>query len=136
MLQDPCRIWQIPVLQITNGSQSGARYASRRENHSLHRQQKLTFRNLNSAWVFCWRLAINDFDATFQYIEGKNNLLGDAISRLPWLDISTTEGTTSDPSDESLFFSLLDQPELAERNPLDPQWMQENQFEDEVLNAR
>ena len=109
--------------------------------------KNLTFRNLNSARVLRWRLAIDDFDATFQYIEGKNNVLGDAFSRLPRLDISTTEGKTSDPSDESLFFSLLDQPDLAEcflnlpdaemmRNPLDPQWMQENQFEDEQLNAR
>jgi hypothetical protein len=42
-------------------------------------------------------------------------MLGDVFSRLPWLDISTSmKGKTLDPLDESLFFSLLDQPELAE----------------------
>lgn len=106
--------------------------------------KNLTFRNLNSSRVLRWRLAIDDFDAKFVYIEGKNNVLGDAFSRLPRLDIATTEG--KDP-DESLFFSLLDEPAMADcflnlpnpgemRNPLDPAWMQQNQFEDQLLNDR
>jgi RNase H-like domain found in reverse transcriptase len=42
--------------------------------------KNLTFKNLNSARVLQWRRAIDDVDATFQHIGGKNNMLGDAFS--------------------------------------------------------
>jgi hypothetical protein len=73
-------------------------------------------------------------------------VLGDSFSRLPRLDIATTEGKAEgkppeESPDESWFFSLLDQPAMLEcflnlpdpggmRNPLEPRWMQKNQFED------
>jgi len=106
--------------------------------------KNLTFKNLTSARVLRWRLALDDFDVNFQYIEGKNNVLGDAFSRLPRLDVSTTEGKTS--ADDS-FFSLLDYPAMKEcflnlpdpgvmRNPIDIDWLQVNQFEDIELNNR
>jgi len=110
--------------------------------------KNLTFKNLNSSRVLRWRLFLEDFDVTYSYIEGKQNVLGDAFSRLPRLDdTAITEGKKSSASEleESLFFSLTDNKILFDcflnlptqqqmRYPLDLKWIQENQFEDEKLN--
>ena len=109
--------------------------------------KNLTFKNLNSARVLRWRLFLEDFDVTYAYVAGKENVLGDAFSRLPRLDdVAITEGKTSVSSiEESLFSSLTDSKEMLEcflnlptqqqmRYPLDLKWIQENQFEDRDLN--
>lgn len=106
--------------------------------------KNLTFKNLNSSRVLRWRLFLEDYDLTFNYIEGKNNVLGDVFSRLPRMDLST-EGQQSPPVEESLFFSFVDDPKLLDcflnlppqqqmRNPVEIRWLQENQFEDQQLN--
>jgi transposase InsO family protein len=110
--------------------------------------KNLTFRNLNSSRVLRWRLFLEDFDISYAYVAGKNNVLGDAFSRLPRLDdIVVTEGKTSSVSsiEDSLFSSLTDNKNLLDcflnlptqrqmRYPLDLRWIQENQFEDTILN--
>jgi transposase InsO family protein len=110
--------------------------------------KNLTFKNLNSSRVLRWRLFLEDFDVTYSYIEGKQNVLGDAFSRLPRLDdTAITEGkkSSASESEESLFFSLTDNKILFDcflnlptqqqmRYTLDLKWIQENQFEDEKLN--
>ena len=108
--------------------------------------KNLTFRNLNSSRVLRWRLFLEDFDVHYAYVAGKENVLGDAFSRLPRLD-DITEGKKSSVStvEESLFSSLTDNKMMLDcflnlptqrqmRYPLDLQWIQENQFEDQALN--
>jgi transposase InsO family protein len=108
--------------------------------------KNLTFRNLNSSRVLRWRLFLEDFDVSYAYVAGKENVLGDAFSRLPRLD-DITEGKKSPVStvEESLYSSLTDNKMLLEcflnlptqrqmRYPLDLRWIQENQFEDMELN--
>ncbi len=78
--------------------------------------KNLTFKNLNSARVLRWRLFLEDFDVTYAYVAGKENVLGDAFSRLPRLDdVAITEGKMSVSSiEESLFSSLTDSKEMLE----------------------
>ena len=110
--------------------------------------KNLTFKNLNSSRVLRWRLFLEDFDVTYSYVAGKENVLGDAFSRLPRLDdTAITEGkkSSASKSEDSLFFSLTDNKMMFDcflnlptqkqmRYPLDLRWLQENQFEDQDLN--
>ena len=54
--------------------------------------KNLTFKNLNSSRVLRWRLSLEDFDVTYSYLEGKNNVLGDVFSRLPRIDDASPMG--------------------------------------------
>jgi hypothetical protein len=108
--------------------------------------KNLTFRNLNSSRVLRWRLFLEDFDVSYAYVAGKENVLGDAFSRLPRLDdITVTEGKTSVSTMEESLYSLLTDKSMLDsflnlptqkemRYPLDLRWIQENQFEDSELN--
>ena len=109
--------------------------------------KNLTFHNLNSSRVLRWRLFLEDFDVSYSYVAGKENVLGDAFSRLPRLDdVAPTEGKTSASQiEDSLFFSLTDSellldcflnlpPQRQMRYPMELRWIQENQFEDANLN--
>ena len=44
--------------------------------------KNLTFKNFNTDRVMCWRLVIKEFGPEFQYIQGKKNVVADALSRL------------------------------------------------------
>ncbi len=109
--------------------------------------KNLTFKNLNSSCVLRWRLFLEDFDCTFAYVAGRDNVLGDAFSRLPQTDdADSPEGKTSLRSIEDLLlFSLTDHAMMLNcflnlsapqqmRYPMDLQWIQENQFDDDELN--
>lgn len=110
--------------------------------------KNLTYKNLNSSRVLRWRLFLEEYDATYLYLEGKNNVLGDAFSRLPRMDTATEgKSAASHSVPEDSFFSFTDSPEMLEcllnlpapqtmRNPIEVRWMQQNQFEDQQLNER
>jgi RNase H-like domain found in reverse transcriptase len=118
--------------------------------HVYTDHKNLTFRNLNSSRVLRWCLFLEEYSATYHYIEGKHNVLADAFSRLPRLDsTANSEGKKSPETDPDLLFSysLLDDDELLDcflnfpqdnslRSPLDLSWIQQNQFEDQHLQAR
>jgi hypothetical protein len=85
--------------------------------HTDHRN--LTFANLNSQRVLCWRLFLEESSPTFHYIKGPDNVLADAFSRLP--NKSTSEENNSVGPDSSniiidapSFCFELDDPELLE----------------------
>lgn len=107
--------------------------------------KNLTFRNLNSSRVLRWRLFLEDFDVSYSYVAGKENVLGDAFSRLPRLDDITEGKKPVSTVEELLFLSLTDNTMMLDcflnlptqqqmRYPLDLKWLQENQFEDNELN--
>ena len=42
----------------------------------------LTFENLNTQQVLCWRTYVEGYGPTFHYIEGPKNVIADTFSRL------------------------------------------------------
>ena len=54
--------------------------------------KNLTFNTLSIQQVLRWRIFMDEFDLTLDYIEGKNNVLADAFSRLPIMDQSVAVG--------------------------------------------
>ena len=47
---------------------------------------------MGNARVMRWRLTIEEFAPTFRYLEGDQNVVADALSRLPFQEQPTTEG--------------------------------------------
>ncbi len=48
--------------------------------------KKLAFKNLSSSYELLWPLFLDIFDCIFTYVAGKDNVLGDALLRLPRTD--------------------------------------------------
>ena len=57
--------------------------------------KNLTFNTLSVQRVLRWRIFMDEFDLSLGYIEGKNNVLADAFSRLPIMDRSATVGDSN-----------------------------------------
>ena len=53
------------------------------EIHIFTDHKNLTFKNFSSDRVTGWRLMAEEFNITWHYIEGPNNVVADALSRLP-----------------------------------------------------
>jgi RNase H-like domain found in reverse transcriptase/Integrase zinc binding domain len=51
----------------------------------------LTYKTFNTEQVMRWRLLIEEFSPTFQYIQGDHHIVADALSRLPLINNTTQE---------------------------------------------
>ena len=49
--------------------------------HTDH--ENLTYKQLNSEWVLCWQLYIEEYNPIINYIKGSHNITADTLSRLP-----------------------------------------------------
>lgn len=102
--------------------------------------KNLTYATLNSTRVLRWRLFLEEYDATYVYLPGKDNVLGDAFSRLPRMAgfEGKSAGTFTEESlmmDWELIDCFLNLPATNDiPNPTNVQWIQQHQFDDIRLN--
>ena len=73
--------------------------------------KNLTFRTLNPQRVLRWRLFLEDFNPTFRYIPGKENVLADCFSRLPRMSKVLEGGNGSANKGTIVDFNSLKPPE-------------------------
>ena len=112
--------------------------------HTDHRN--LTYNNLTSQRVLRWRLFLEDFTPTFHYIKGSDNVLADALSRLPIADAPinpSLEGKSAVDSpasysimldDASMLQCFLHHPDPADIPfPLEYTLLRQQQFDDMTL---
>jgi hypothetical protein len=90
--------------------------------------KNLTQRDLKSQRLLHWRLLLEEFNPTFEYLPGHRNTVADALSRLPMQPIAEEEAGTQ------LTESLLYYPTNVDQFPLDfANIAQEQQNDAELL---
>ena len=94
------------------------------EVHTDHKN--LIYKNFNTERVMRWRLILEEYNPTLMYIKGENNVVTDALSRLPMLETSS-----SPMSMEQLSFTDEDLP--PETFPLSFKTIMKHQQEDKSL---
>jgi transposase InsO family protein len=114
--------------------------------------ENLTFENFTSQRVLRWRLYLEDYSPTLRHKAGEKNVIADCLSRLPREEPRELEGKNVVTPVAAyvdgmldMFFSFIDEPELMDsylalptlapnqRSPLDFEWMQQQQQQDNEL---
>ena len=70
-----------------------------REHHIYTDHKNLTFNKLVSQKIMRWQLFIEEFHPTFHYVEGTDNVIADALSRLPKIEGQNLVIQPASPSD-------------------------------------
>ena len=70
-----------------------------RELHIYTDHKNLTYNKLVSQKIMRWRLFIEEFHPTFHYVQGSENVIADALSRLPSLEGQNMVVQPSSPGD-------------------------------------
>jgi len=85
--------------------------------HSDHKN--LSFETFKSERVRRWRLLLEEYDYTFKYTPGKDNMIADMISRYPIIHVDNKDievMTTVEESDEfPLDFSVISKHQLQDK---------------------
>jgi transposase InsO family protein len=114
--------------------------------------KNLTYHKLNLQCVCSWRNFLEEYSPTFKYIQGPDNVIADAFSRVPVkpsaegmpINGPNNKTKTKIPGNVNSFSIEFDDAPLLEcflnhppieqmRFPLDYNWIRQNQFEDERL---
>jgi transposase InsO family protein len=75
--------------------------------------RNLTYNNLTSQRVLRWRCLLESFNAEWNYLEGKLNVLADAFSRLPRFDYAGAERRKDDLSMDQVPLDIAAPTEVA-----------------------
>jgi hypothetical protein len=80
-------------------------------------RKNLSFSNFVSSRVLRWRLMIEEFGPSIQYIKGSHNTVADVLSRSPYSESCSVEeffaATQYDTSDEfQVFFAIISKYQL------------------------
>jgi hypothetical protein len=114
--------------------------------------ENLTFENFTSQRVLCWQLYLENYSPTLRHKAGEKNVIADCLSRLPREEPPELEGKNVVTPVAAyvdgmfdMFSSVVDEPELLDsylalppmmpnqRSPLDFEWMQQQQQQDNEL---
>ena len=74
--------------------------------------KNLKFKTLNNRRVLNWRLTLEDFNASYIYVEGKKNVLADAFLHLPRIEGKSSAPNLELPKQDDRFYSLMEDSEL------------------------
>ena len=82
--------------------------------------KNLSFSNFTSSRVLRWRLMIEEFGPKIKYIKGSNNIVADALSRLPYTTSCSTDELFAaiqyDPSDDfPVSFAIISKYQLQDK---------------------
>ena len=92
--------------------------------HTDHKN--LPCKHFNTERVMRWRLILEEYNPDLQYIKGENNIVADALSRLPMLDL--------DPSPMKMEqFAFEDEDLPPDAFPLNYKTLMTHQQQDETL---
>ena len=116
--------------------------------HIYTDHRNLTFNTLSTQCVLRWSLFIEEYHLTFHYIKGEDNVVADAMSRLPIKALEEVDGIQHDVDpeynaevfsieldSESLLECFLHHPHLPDRIvfPLDYPLLCSQQLQDRTL---
>ena len=81
-----------------------------------HKNLTYEMTKFSMQWVLCWQLQLEEYSAKFRYKKGEENVLADALSRVPCQTegVCTTPMQSESTTKADAQWSILNEPALAE----------------------